>query len=292
MLREEGSLFGAAADGEGRKSRIRLRLGHWQVGKLKQWGKDPATKHPEVPKPIGAHLYLGYGPLTFNRGTTLGKKLDGEIVPKLGIEANESCELRLAVPSDHVDRIDRSMVLIEKFGSIGGRSRNGWGSIGLSQASTSSLAEIEIPTRQWQEALGLDWPHAIGKDESGPLIWVTQTHDDWSSVMETLANIKIGLRTQVPFTTGKKTPAPEDRHWLSYPVTNHSVSKWEPLRLPNSLRFKLRPVGDDKLVGVIFHMPCCPPMAFEPDRKSIEQVWIRVHRFLDAAGQQLTRCAE
>jgi CRISPR-associated protein Cmr1 len=99
--------------------------------------------------------------------------------------------------------------------------------------------------------------------------------------MRTLAIIKIGLRTQFSFTTGKSAPKPEKRHWLSYPVTNHDVAGWGGLRLPNSLRFKVRKGADGRLVGVIFHMPCSPPATFEPDRKTLEKVWKRVHEFLD-----------
>lgn len=289
MLREEGALFGAAADGEGHKSQIRLRLGHWQEGKLKKWGIDPATIHPEVPKPIGAHLYLGYGPLSFNKGTFLGKKIQGEFVQRLAIEADATCELRIAIPRDQVRRVEESIILIEKFGSIGGRSRSGWGSIGLGQTSNLPLAEIDIPTRPWQQTLELDWAHAVGTDESGPLIWVTRPHDDWSSVMQTLAAIKIGLRTQFPFTTGRNAPAPEDRHWLSYPVTNHNVREWGPLRLPNMLRFKIRTVGDGKLVGLVFHMPCSPPRSFGSKTSKLIEVWQSIHAYLDNEQSELSR---
>lgn len=59
--------------------------------------------------------------------------------------------------------------------------------------------------------------------------------------MRKLARLKIELRTQFKFTTGKDASQPEDRHWLSYPVTHHSVKDWGGnARLPNSLRFKVR----------------------------------------------------
>jgi CRISPR-associated protein Cmr1 len=112
--------------------------------------------------------------------------------------------------------------------------------------------------------------------------------------MRRLAEIKIGLRTQFAFTTGRNAPGPEQRHWLSYPVTKHNVADWRErgrgdLRLPNSLRFKIRPDPDGRLRGVIFHVPCLPPQQFHPDLRTIEGVWQRVHAFLDAPAQQLSR---
>jgi CRISPR-associated protein Cmr1 len=138
--------------------------------------------------------------------------------------------------------------------------------------------------------LAIDWPHAIGEDSKGALVWETQAHKDWKSLMKELAVIKIGLRTQFAFSTGMNARRTEDRHWLSYPVTNHSVQAWgNNARLPNSLRFKVRKTADGQLVGVIFHMPCLPPPAFSPNHVAIETVWQQVHAFLDAPTQKLTR---
>ena len=73
-----------------------------------------------------------------------------------------------------------------------------------------------------------------------------------------------------------------DRHWLPYPITRHWTKPWgRNLRLPNTLRFKVRQGGDGKLHGVIFHVPCVPPHRFLPDRRAIESVWERVHQLLD-----------
>ncbi len=68
-------------------------------------------------------------------------------------------------------------------------------------------------------------------------------------------------------------------------VTTHGVKTWGGnARLPNSLRFKVRPApgNPQQLVGVIFHVPCLPPPAFQPDLRAIERVWQTVHALLDA----------
>ncbi|PJF46145.1 MAG: hypothetical protein CUN48_15290, partial [Candidatus Thermofonsia Clade 3 bacterium] len=178
---------------------------------------------------------------------------------------------------------------------LGGRSRNGWGSYELLPAPEggSGAERKRLPLRLWSDCLALDWPHAIGQDEKGPLIWKTAEHDDWKSLMRTLAIVKIGLRTQLRFTTGRGAPHPEERHWLAYPVTNHDVRTWNALRLPNQLRFKVRRTEGGKLIGVIFHMPHLPPAAFAPNRTAIEKVWECVHQFLNALMQvadQRTYC--
>ena len=305
MRTAEGQLFGVAdSEGESRKSQVRIRLGTWSVGTLKSWDRleQALVEHPEVERTgyrVGPHAYLGFGPLDGRGGTRLGDKCHA------AIQADESAAISLAFPSGRdAACMDTALWLLHQYGTLGGRSRNGWGSFSLlpaddgTPALTGPLAE-RLST-DWQDALKLDWPHAIGRDAQGPLIWQTDAVADWKAVMRCLAEIKIGLRTQRAFTltTGKNAASPELRHWLSYPVTNHNVTSWKErdskrdLRLPNSLRFKVRADGEGKLRGVIFHVPCLPPPQFRPDRPAIVKVWQQVHTFLDQQpAQTLQRIA-
>ena len=295
MRTAEGRLFGVAADGEGdsRKSQIRIRLSRWDKGRMSTWsGQDSErVRHPEVKNPVGAQLYLGYGPLVFSQGQTALKA-------RAAIQAGEDALLGLAFPSGlESARLDQALWLLHHYGTLGGRSRNGWGSFGLvpADADTPALdgALDEKLVADWQQALRADWPHALGRDTRGPLIWQTAALPDWSAVMRRLAETKIGLRTQFKFFPQVRPPhaKPLDRHWLSYPITNHGTSAWDrQARLPNSLRFKVRTERDGKLRGMIFHMPCMPPQKiFSPDLQVIERVWHRVHEFLDQAGPGLQR---
>lgn len=284
MREEEGRLFGNAwLTNNFSKSLVRVRLEHWSEGTLgkSQWTPLERVSHPEVKVEAPADLYLGYGPVTLPRG-----ERNPTLKTNAAIQANEENTFSIACPEEHEPQILLALALMNLFGTVGGRSRNGWGSYSLKDSGDLS----ELPLREWKQCLSADWPHAIGHDAKGALIWQTQPFADWKVLMKQLAIIKIGLRTQFKFTTGKSAPRTEDRHWLSYPVTNHSVAAWgNNARLPNSLRFKVRPTADGKLVGVIFHMPCLPPPAFRPDKQAITAVWERVHTFLDQHDALTTR---
>ncbi len=301
MRREEGLLFGNAwlshreqerDVADHCKSLVRIRLDRWEIGKLKSWEglEQGSVHHPETERTnykVGPHAYLGFGPLDGRGGTRLSTKVNA------AIQVGESATLSIAVPDDHAPRIECALWLMDRYATAGGRSRNGWGSFALLPSPASGRGaggEGAVPLRPWRDALTLNWPHALGQDEKGALIWQTHPFDDWKSLMRELAIVKIGLRTQFIFTTGKNSPKTEERHWLSYPITNHSVRAWgSNARLPNSLRLKVRKTTEGKLVGVIFHVPCLPPSEFKPDRRVIESVWQRVHAFLDVPAQQLTR---
>lgn len=301
MLGEEDRLFGSAAGDQGIKSLIRIRLDRWDDGKLRSWDglEQSKVRHPEVQRTnyfVGPHAYLGFGPLD-GRGNTKLSESPTTHKPRAAIQAGDSATLSIAFPDAHAPLIETALALMHLYGTLGGRSRNGWGSFALSPVNGTPALQETLDwslLRSWTDALHLDWPHAIGRDQKGSLIWQTEPISDWKALMKRLAELKIGLRTQFPITAGKNAPRPEARHWLSYPVTNHNVASWRErgkgdLRLPNSLRFKVRKGADGKLRGVIFHIPCLPPPTFRPDQGAIQQVWQRVHAFLDNPLQKLTR---
>ena len=291
MRRKEGLLFGNAwLEGQFRKSAVRVRLSRWDGGRIKDWNNLEGSKvfHPEVEKThykVGPHAYLGFGPLDGRGGTKLAEKVNA------AIQAGETATLSIAAPDAAIEDIQSALALIDAYATAGGRSRNGWGSFALvptngSPAHVTNLAPWQQP---WTEALTVDWPHAIGRDGTGPLIWqTTRAYDDWKALMRDLAIIKIGLRTMFQFPSTKPPHLkPLDRHWLAYPVTTHTTRTWKNARLPNSLRFKARPdqQSPGKLRGVIFHVPCLPPPEFKPNTQAIHRVWEKSHQLLDGLRQ-------
>lgn len=301
MRQKEGMLFGNAwlshkQNGrdvmDHRKSLVRIRLDRWDEGSetKTKWGqqelqRDWKITHPEVRQPIGPLLYLGYGPLEVTKTQPSATALK----KNAAIQAGESATFSLAVPEEHAPLVHQALVLMDRYGTVGGRSRNGWGSFALTPTGDTPVLEAELKgfARHWKDALNLDWPHSVGlDDEKRPLAWrTTNRYDDWKALMRELAIIKIGLRTQFTFPDARPPHQKvQARHWLSYPITTHTADAWKPnLRLPNSLRFKLRPDATDpkKLRGTIFHLPCLPPQEFAPDRSAIERAWIGVYSLLD-----------
>jgi CRISPR-associated protein Cmr1 len=318
LREEEGCLFGHAwlkDDGKAwsLRSLVRLRLEAWSSGRLGHWPSDPQVQHPEVGpggRRVGAHLYLGYGPLVFEKGA--GTKLKAPP----GINAGEKATLALAYPENEKLREDLAdtLQLVAWFGTLGGRSRNGWGSLELTSAGLKGtdglhrddplLAKV---ARSLDECLSLDWPHALGRDDGGLLVWRTASGKSWQEVMKTLAEVKIAFRTKFPFNRNLDVAAPvfEDRHLLAYPVTNHGVLEWsdrdektgapkltktgrlkQTERLAGQLRFKVLREGQG-CVGIIFHVPCRLPGQLEavlsgpPTLNQQAAVWQAVHAILD-----------
>lgn len=274
IKRREIRLFGTAADeagGENQRSQIRLALKHWDDGKCTSWpdGERRVT-HPEVknkakePMKVGSELYLGYGPLVFQQGTKLKKGA--------ALQAGETNILRLALPDAELADITRAITLAHWFGTIGGRSRNGWGSLRLTAAEgtlaltplTAAALSTTGCTRRLADCLALDWPHAIGSDGKGVLVWQSkETFADWREAMRFLAETKIAFRHDLKFVGGEPHREPQSRHVLAYPVTHHKVPAWEGQgrgRLANTLRFKLQLDAGGGLRALIYHTPCRPTL--------------------------------
>lgn len=282
LREQEGVLFGNAwLDSGASQSKVRLGLAHWKEGES-GWGhKDLTVKHDEVKFPVGSQLYLGYGPLMYEKGAGLKLKNNA------ALQADDSNTLKLAWP-DTEKNIPHVLQLIHWFGTIGGRSRNGWGS--LEFAGQKALAKddetLQTVLRPLADCLQLDWPHAIGQDKQGALIWESsKSFTDWKEAMQFLARTKIGFRTQKPLEFGK-APTPHKnplaRHLLAYPVTNHKVtaSGWGgDGRLANQLRFKLFRDSQRQLRARIYHTPhACPLPGVTLDQQAL---WQKIHHWLD-----------
>jgi CRISPR-associated protein Cmr1 len=284
----EGHLFGHAwleADRDednnkvaARKSLVRIRLSRWDEGQLKSWQSANKVNHPEVGM-VDSNLYMGYGPVLLPRGSK-----EPTLKSNAAIQAKEEAQLAIAFPDEHAITLDQALQLMNLYGTVGGRSRNGWGSYSIQRIDGVDTPTNPTPTQALAKCLSVDWPHALGADNHGALVWHTLPHKDWPGLMRTLAEIKIKLRTQAAFKFPHAQPDGQihDRHWLSYPITRHDVSDWKRknLRLPNQLRFKVR-ATDNGLVGVIFHMPHKPPSEFGSSTQTLERIWRQVHSHLD-----------
>lgn len=288
---EEARLFGSAADDTGHSSALRMRIDKWAPGQMKSWQGGGSVAHPQVGqggRQVDALLYLGYGPLAYNREARATKfKSDDQVA----INAGEQGTLRLAFPNEFSKTLNNAIYLINRFGTIGGRSRNGWGAFSLQSSDDRQeqpgLSQFLLGL---DESLAQDWPSSLGMDGAGnPLIWQFRSGEaSWQKIMTKLADLKIRLRTSEALKLDRgQHPRPEAIHWLAYPVTNHVVGPWgRNMRLPNSLRFKVIPHSDG-VTGTIFHCPCSPPEMHAP-LPTLKSVWGSVHHFLDAE-QQLER---
>lgn len=299
LRQEEGRLFGHAwlEGNKGKtwamKSQVLLRLSRWEQGTLLTLPTEQKVFHKEVGeggKNVGANLYLGYGPLTYNNVT---KQTSLKASP--AIDSQQTAELALGYPDELAQIIGDTMQLLHWFGTVGGRSRNGWGSFALEgegiegfDALKSSHPLIQKLARPLSECLKKDWPHAIGRDEKSVLIWKSKkSSGNWSDVVQALAKAKIEFRTSLPF-HGPEGRL-EERHVLAYPVTHHRVNGWEKERLGNQIHFK---VAYDKngYFGIVYHLPCKLPEAMGSagglatiQAKELD-IWQRVHKSVDGSA--------
>jgi len=267
MRQLEGKLFGHAwldpRKGEdsvsARRSLVRLRLDSWNSGQLKAM---PETRSVgDGRNAIASHLYLGYGPVKSASELKMAHPLSPEM---------DHVTLHLAWPQDEPGskHVERALALIHAFGTVGGRSRNGWGSLELhpSPAGRGGGGEGEgLPLRPWQTCLEHAWAHAIGEDENGPLIWRTETRQDWKAVIEELATIRKAVNG-----LAKRN---RQREVVNQPVAGRGR------RVPNNLRFKVRKDENNAYHGIVFHMPCLPPAV--ENAQAAQRTWQQIHEYLD-----------
>jgi CRISPR-associated protein Cmr1 len=306
LLTLENALFGSAGDDDGGgRSQVQLRLSGWDVGTLARVPSGEMVSHNEVPsKQVGANLYLGYGPIGGQTRNAIDVKAPAQL-------------FKIRCPAEHAETLQKAMQLAAWFGTLGSRSRNGWGSIEIACAGGTPLLgfgalgandsiQSIVPSLSLTNCLNQEWRHAVGTNNEGvPAIWrlfklgprnekgqtTLVNFASWEETMRELARIKIAVRTApyFKFQNGGNQghPSPLPRHVLSYPAgSKHSVSanNWgQSGRMANQVLFKVhrRETG---FVATIAHFPTRIPLHMTGRFQLPDQiaVWQEVHRLLDA----------
>jgi CRISPR-associated protein Cmr1 len=284
-LRErENLLFGCAGDtgtkGVG-KSLVSTAVFSDASPCLAPLKHNEQVEHPEMKKYIDPLLYLG-GMGLLNKG-----------IPQHSyFPAGSSFEWEISYPLNPAINLHRIFGLIRSFGTIGARCRNGWGSFYVvaedeNLFSTSTLHELE---RDWRQAFAFDYPHCLGRDTLGSLIWkTTKAHGDWKGTMRELADVYIALRARTVSNIDKLDPgsnsSASERHLFGIPLTHHNA--WgNQARHASPLRFVVHRQPDGQHRGFILHVPhrFSQELAQKYPKFTAEyqiKVWEKVHKKLD-----------
>ena len=284
LRREEGALFGAAADGEGdsRQSWVRLRLEHWDAGRLdnSRWPRSEIKDVQVGQGRIPADVYIGFGPvLAANRNEGKPARLG-----RSAIEPDKTNELSLRIDrrASHQQRIEvqAALSLCNWFGGLGSRSRNGWGSVMLTGEALSRMpmaSELEPYSRPLDRCFEHDWPHAIGRDRDGPLVWTGQAVKNWREAVLALAQIRLGVRAVAKkFGRGQDISA---NQLIAYPAgTKSGNNAWgNAERIASPLRLKVVKTPDG-LTPLVVHLPSAVPDVLLKKLGTADQRWVRDHQ--------------
>ena len=322
----EGRLFGHAwlTNSKGKssevkkwamKGRLKIRMENWSLGDLDKISPSKTkVSHKEVKFPIDPFLYLGYGPIEHDKRKGIKLKNPPAVY---GFSNIWSLNCENTITDNEIRELIETIKLIHLFGTIGGRCRNGWGSLVLEIKNGEQLPDIakilgKKESRKWlydyardlNNALELDWCHAIGKDEQGLLFWRSaEEFPSWEGAMQHLAEVKIALRTQFHFKgadiRGKQHRKLCDRQILAYPVTKHELNVWgRNERSANQLFFKVHKIPNGKFVPIVVHLPHRIPEILKDklsndDKSNLRKreyydVWKKVHQVLDQRMDRLS----
>ncbi len=299
----EGRLFGHAwlkGQGESRwanRSQVKLRLKHWQLGQLKAWSKGTNFERVSTTQDgkghVPADLYAGFGPILPPSKKEGRRAIEFK---KPAIDQGQTNELLIDCPEQARASIEHALRLIHWFGAVGSRSRNGWGSLGIISrdfhaSAYPSVQELEPWCRDFSDGLKECWPHSIGRDQNGPLVWYSSESLSWTEVINEVARLKVGIR-RIAKGFGRSGGA-GGIHFLGYPAGGDwELKAWgNSARMACPLRFK---VGADETGCwiTICHTPYgLPPEMLDAPKLSSSQkrffleeapnVWGAIHQYLD-----------
>jgi len=269
LLAAENKVFGSADEKNGGKSLVTVKVEDISgMRPQKDNFKNPGNvAHPECEK--SNHQT---NPLNYLAGMGLIHYRNGILHSYFPVGA--SFRLQMDIDARVVREVSAALGVFAGFAAIGSRSRNAWGSLQIGRTSSSTIK----PTH-WDTAMQKEYPHCLGQDSKGDLLWKTKNPQaDWKLCMRDLADAYIKVRTKLNVVSG----TPPERHLLGYPITNHDYGSWgRQGRHGSALRLIVRREGNLHR-GYILHLP----HAFSkkmwsggPERQI--GIWRKVHADLD-----------
>jgi CRISPR-associated protein Cmr1 len=266
LLKAENAIFGSADEDTGGKSQVKIGVKCTTPlqPKKDQFKNSGNIDHPECEKSqckINPLNYLaGIGLINYKRSY---------------FPAGEKFTLQLEAPEQILQQLESTLAIVNKFGAIGSRSRNGWGCFQW----PVSQSNVEI-YKTFENAFNREYPHCLAKDEKGLLLWKTKKlHKTWEMCMRELAEIYVSVRIKLDVNKG----SPPDRHLLGYPVTNHIIQlkHWEKKgRHASALRLIVRK-ENEQYRGYFLHLPHLFSKQMWPNDKTRQiEIWRNVHKTL------------
>ncbi len=294
LLKEEGRIFGSVGEqeGQGGQSLVRVMVSSAATPEKGRLKTNLPIPHPEVAQQqVEALLYLGGMGLLTPRGEL---KESRSYFPK-GSQFFLLIESVQEVEGD----VKNTLALIQAFGALGSRCRNGWGSFCITSGGLEkegALRLLDRFTHPWQDGFSRDYPTCLGKDDRGPLLWKTKSpQKSWEEAMRDLADAYASVRAVTAANIGPLdadgTTEPAERHLLGFPLTNHQATNqsrqgWGPDgRHASPLRFVIRP-RPEGFIGFVLHLPhrfsdsMTEGIAALQEDKQLA-VWRKVHTKLD-----------
>jgi CRISPR-associated protein Cmr1 len=173
--------------------------------------------------------------------------------------------------------VEAVLSLFKAFAAAGGRSRNGWGSLAITEKNgflKPSAPVLQPVIKPFDDVFNCDYPHCLGADTKGLLLWKTQAvTKNWEDCLRELADIYVKTRLSLNI----KDRGKQDRHILGYPVTHHSVHGWN--RHASGLRLLVRKSETGLYSGYILHIShlFSKEMWRELDTGKQKNIWRKVH---------------
>ena len=235
----EGRLFGnawleATEDEKARgikshhsKSLVRLRLSQWTSGTQK--GVTPESDSPEM-------KYVAWGLI----GRGAGSPDRTALMDAVTKSTEGSATLSLAFPEASRPAIETALSLMQHFGALGSRSRNGWGSFTLEpphdSGAINSIHELAMTVAlPLDQCLNRPWPASLAMDD-GLLVWESETEfTTWGKVMLAVSHTKKEMRKRLTLNRGSLS----ERHVLGLPVKDSDPVGDKDTRMPSPIRFKV-----------------------------------------------------
>lgn len=270
LFRLENDFFGSAGKSGAIASSVKVKVTSrsGNITTLNDLHKKEKDNILQIPKlngekqNINAFIYLGYGPISSKEGFV------NFITP------GERVTLYIEFPKKAKEMVLNVLHHAHYFGSIGSRSRNGWGAFTFTSNKYDFSEPVEIKTTTIQNSFcDKHYPWTFAKDQNGILCWETACFKDWKQVIREIAKLYATLRYNT-----QSLKSINNRAILGLPLKNAKSIKGTD-RIPKQLRMTVNKCSEG-LKGLFYHLPYMTPVKLNVDN-SQNELWKDIHKVLD-----------
>ncbi len=200
--------------------------------------------NPSTECSVEAASYLGYGVIEMKKiNTPDGRPKRIAKITRKCVQPNSRLTLSIDIPSEYKEDMIQTLYYIDLFGTIGSKSKNGFGSIAVKPIGFD-FKKCAPRYENIEEIMynGKHYSNSLVSDDTGALMWRTnKVENDYSKIMNILCDNYITVKS-----------------WLK-----EEVPKWKNLfgfaekqsRLPALITLKVRKRSDGKYDGLFIFLP-------------------------------------
>ena len=200
LKRRETEIFGGAGENEGTRSKVIIRVENKEINTSNNNLPNQGATSQHKGKTININIlnYLGYGPCVYDRATR-GIKVSQDY-----ISPGSKFKIIFFIDRKYIEEIKQSFTIFTKYGNLGAKARNGFGSFYSPDITNFDIHDIQLRN---------DVPFYSAISKNAKLFKTRQQFSSWDKALGEIGKIYKSARESL-----EKPHSYNKRQYIGAPI--------------------------------------------------------------------------